>query len=190
MGSEMCIRDSILENFDSDEGVHERAIELLETDSELDVLLVSIDKPDLVGHRYGFGLDIPEYVDAVNWSSNMAMELMDVVEQRSLLNENWIVIITSDHGGGGLYSRSHYPSYPDDQNSLLLVHGGDVVVGEMENNPVVVDVVTTALTHLEFDLPEGDLSLMGGRRRLIQTRPLHEFLIVENPTKCRYNCEV
>ena len=70
-------------------------------------------------------------------------------------------IITSDHGGGGLYSRSHYPSYPDDQNSLLLVHGEDVVVGEMKNNPVVVDVVATALTHLEFDLPEGDTVLDG-----------------------------
>ena len=163
LGEHLLSDDSIdiLENFDSDEGVHERAIELLETDSELDVLLVSIDKPDLVGHRYGFGLDIPEYVDAVNWSSNMAMELMDVVEQRSLLNEDWIVIITSDHGGGGLYSRSHYPSYPDDQNSLLLVHRGDVVVGEMENDPVVVDVVATALTHLEFDLPEGDAVLDG-----------------------------
>ena len=163
LGEHLLSEDSIdiLENFDSDEGVHERAIELLETDSELDVLLVSIDKPDFVGHRYGFGLDIPEYVDAVNWSSNMAMELMDVVEQRSLLNENWIVIITSDHGGGGLYSRSHYPSYADDQNSLLLVHGGDVVVGEMTNDPVVVDVVTTALTHLDLGLPEGDGVLDG-----------------------------
>jgi|GEM_PF-5144498 len=163
LGEHLLSEDSIdiLENYESDEAVQERAIELLETDSELDVLLVSIDKPDFVGHRYGFGLEIPEYVDAVNWSSHMAMELMDVVEQRSLLNENWIVIITSDHGGGGLYSRSHYPSYADDQNSLLLVHGEDVVVGEMENNPVVVDVVTTALTHLEFDLPGGDGVLDG-----------------------------
>ena len=164
LGEHILSDDSIdiLENYESDEGVRDRAIELLETDSELDVLLVSIDRPDIVGHRYGFGLDIPEYVDAVNWSSNMAMELMDVVEQRNLLNENWITIITSDHGGGGMYSRSHYPSYPDDQNSLLLVHGEDIVIGEMTNDPVVVDVVTTALTHLEFDLPEGD-SVLDGR---------------------------
>ena len=86
---------------------------------------------------------------------------MDILEQRNLINENWVTIITSDHGGGGLYSRSHYPSYPDDQNSLLLVHGGGVVAGEMTNDPVVVDVVATALTHLEFDLPEGDAVLDG-----------------------------
>ena len=163
LGEHLLSEDSIdiLENYESDEAVRDRAIELLETDSELDVLLVSIDKPDIVGHRYGFGPEIPEYVDAVGWASDMAMELMDVLEQRNLTNENWITIITSDHGGGGLYSRSHYPSHPDDQNSLLLVHGGDVVVGEMENNPVVVDVVATTLTHLEFAQPEGDGVLDG-----------------------------
>ena len=44
----------------------------------------------------------------------------------------------------------------------MLVHGGDVVVGEMTNDPVVVDVVTTALTHLEVTLPDGD-SVLDGR---------------------------
>jgi hypothetical protein len=163
LGEQILSEDSIdiLENFESDAEIRDRAIELLATDSELDVLLVSIDDPDAAGHRYGFGPEIPEYVDAVEVASNMAMDIMDVIEQRNLSNENWVTIITSDHGGGGLYSRSHYPSYPDDQNSLLLVHGGDVVVGEMTNDPVVVDVVTTALTHLEFTLPDGDYVLDG-----------------------------
>jgi hypothetical protein len=123
---------------------------------------VSIDNPDSIGHRYGFGPEIPEYVDGVEIASNMAMEIMGALDQRNLNGENWITIIASDHGGGGLYSRSHYPSHPNDQNSLLLVHGGDVVVGEMTNGPVVVDVVATALTHLEFDLPDGD-SVLDGR---------------------------
>ena len=164
LGEHILSEDSIdiLENFESDAAIRDRAIELLTTDSELDVLLVSIDNPDSIGHRYGFGPEIPEYVDGVEIASNMAMEIMGALDQRNLNGENWITIIASDHGGGGLYSRSHYPSHPDDQNSLLLVHGGDVVVGEMTNGPVVVDVVATALTHLEFDLPDGD-SVLDGR---------------------------
>jgi len=164
LGEHILSEDSIdiLENFESDAEIRDRAIELLATDSELDVLFVSIDDPDSIGHKYGFSPEIPEYVEAVEVASNMAMDIMDVLEQRNLSNENWVTIITSDHGGGGLYSRSHYPSYPDDQNSLLLVHGSDVVVGEMTNDPVVVDVVTTALTHLEFTLPDGD-SVLDGR---------------------------
>jgi len=151
----------ILESYENDELIRDRAIELLSIDSELDVLLVSIDNPDSIGHKHGFGPEITEYVEAVEEANNMATEIMEALEQRNLSDENWVTIITSDHGGGGLYSRSHYPSHPDDQNSLLLVHGGDTVAGEMTNNPVVVDVVATAVTHLEFPMPEGNNALDG-----------------------------
>ena len=178
LGEQILSEDSIdiLENLGNDELIRDRAIELLTTDSELDVLLVSIDNPDAIGHKYGFGPEVPEYVEAVELANNMAADIMDALEQRNLSNENyimgaleqqnlsnenWITIITSDHGGGGKYLRSHYPSYPDDQNSLLLVNGGDTISGEMTNHPVVVDVVATAMTHLEIPLPEGSNSLDG-----------------------------
>ena len=163
LGEQILSENSIdiLENYGNDELIRDRAIELLTTDSELDVLLVSIDNPDAIGHKYGFSPEVPEYVEAVELTNNMAMDIMDAIEQRNLSNENWVTIITSDHGGGGMYIRSHYPSYPDDQNSLLLVNGGDTISGEITNHPVVVDVVVTAMTHLEIPLPEGSNALDG-----------------------------
>ena len=163
IGEEILSEDSVdvLENFGNDELVRDRAVELLTNDEELDVLLVSIDTPDAAGHHYGFSPEVSEYVAAVNAANDMATEIMDALEQRNMSDENWIIIITSDHGGGGRFLQQHYPSGPIDRSTLMLVHGGATVAGEMTNEPVVVDVVVTALAHLEIPLPEGDHALDG-----------------------------
>ena len=91
----------------------------------------------------------------------MARDVIEALEQRDLSGEDWIIIITSDHGGGGRFLQSHHASEPADKNTFMLVTGGDTVAGEMTNDPVVVDVVVTALTHLKVPLPEGELALDG-----------------------------
>ncbi len=163
LGEDILSGDSIdiLERFENDGLVRDRAVELLSTDQELDVLFVSIDNPDAVGHSYGFSPELPEYIAAVEAADDMARDIIDALEQRDLSNENWITIITSDHGGGGRFLQSHHASEPTDQSTFMLVTGGATVAGEMTNDPVVVDVVVTALTHLEVPLPEGDLALDG-----------------------------
>lgn len=163
IGYEILSEDSVdvLERFESDELVRDRAVELLTNDEELDVLLVSIDTPDAAGHKYGFSPEVDEYVEAVNASNDMATVIMDALEQRNMSNENWITIITSDHGGGGRFLQNHYPSEPLDRRTFMLVDGGSTVAGEMTNEPVVVDVVVTALTHMEIPLPEGAATLDG-----------------------------
>jgi predicted AlkP superfamily pyrophosphatase or phosphodiesterase len=163
IGEEILSEGSVdvLERFENDELVRDRAVELLTTDSELDVLFVSIDNPDAVGHHYGFSPEVSEYVAAVKAADDMTTEIMDALEQRNLSDEDWLIIITSDHGGGGRFLQNHYPSEPIDKRTFMLVTGGSTVAGEMTNEPVVVDVVVTALTHLEIPLPEGDSALDG-----------------------------
>lgn len=163
IGEDILSADSIdvMERFENDGLVRDRAVELLNTDPELDVLFVSIDNPDAVGHDYGFSPDVPEYVAAVEAADDMARDVIDALEQRDLSGEDWIIIITSDHGGGDRFLKSHHASEPIDQRTFMLVTGGATVAGEMTNDPVVVDVVVTALTHLEVPLPEGDLALDG-----------------------------
>jgi len=163
IGEDILAEDSVdvLERFENDELVRDRAVELLTTDSELDVLFVSIDNPDAVGHYYGFSPDVSEYVAAVKAADDMVGEIIGALEQRNLSDEDWLIIITSDHGGGGRFLQNHYPSEPIDKSTFMLVTGGSTVAGEMTNEPVVVDVVVTALTHLEIPLPEGDHALDG-----------------------------
>lgn len=163
IGEDILSENSIdvMEHFENDGLVRDRAVELLNTDPELDVLFVSIDNPDAVGHDHGFSPDVPEYVAAVEAADNMARDIISALEQRNLSGEDWVTIITSDHGGGGRFLKSHHASESIDQRTFMLVTGGATVAGEMTNDPVVVDVTATALTHLEVPLPEGDLALDG-----------------------------
>ena len=150
----------IQERFEEDEDLHSRAVEILRDDSSLDVLFVAYDDPDYAGHRHGFSPDSEEYMDAVKLADQRASELLEVLDERISIGEDWLVIITSDHGGGGVYEHSHSPSTSTDRTTLMMVRGGDSISGEMDNS-VVVDVTVTALTHMEIPLPSGSESLDG-----------------------------
>ena len=147
------------ERFEEDEDLHVRAVEILQDDSSLDVLFVAYDDPDYAGHRHGFSPLSEEYVDAVKLADQRAFELLEILDDRDPFEE-WLVIITSDHGGGGAFEFSHSPSTEIDRTTLMMVRGGDTVLGEMENS-VVVDVAVTALTHMDIPLPTGSNSLDG-----------------------------
>ena len=147
------------ERFEEDEDLHVRAVEILQDDSSLDVLFVAYDDPDYAGHRHGFSPLSEEYVDAVKLADKRAFELLEILDDRDPFEE-WLVIITSDHGGGGAFEFSHSPSTEIDRTTLMMVRGGDTVLGEMENS-VVVDVAVTALTHMDIPLPTGSNSLDG-----------------------------
>ena len=147
------------ERFEEDEDLHVRAVEILQDDSSLDVLFVAYDDPDYAGHRHGFSPLSEEYVDAVKLADQRAFELLEILDDRDPFEE-WLVIITSDHGGGGAFEFSHSPSTEIDRTTLMMVRGGDTVLGEMENS-VVVDVAVTALAHMDIPLPTGSNSLDG-----------------------------
>ena len=89
------------ERFEEDEDLHSRAIEILQDDSSLDVLFVAYDDPDYAGHRHGFSPLSEEYVEAVKLADQRAFELLEILDERITIGEDWLVIITSDHGRGG-----------------------------------------------------------------------------------------
>ena len=148
------------ERFEEDEDLHSRAVEILRDESSLDVLFVAYDDPDYAGHRHGFSPLSEEYVEAVKLADQRSFELLEILDDRITIGEDWLVIITSDHGGGGAFEFSHSPSTEIDRTTLMMVRGGNTVSGEMVNS-VVVDVAVTALTHMEIPLPTGSDSLDG-----------------------------
>lgn len=151
----------IQERYEEDALVHERAVEILREDIDLDLFFVAYDDPDYAGHVHGFSPDVPEYVDAVKLADDRFAELLDVLDERIFRGEDWLVIVTSDHGGGGSTLRGHSASSSVvDLTTFMMVRGGETVAGEMYGS-VVVDVAVTALTHLEVPMPNGEDTLDG-----------------------------
>mgnify|MGYP001317071382 FL=1 len=151
----------IQERYEEDAQVHERAVEILREDIDLDLFFVAYDDPDYAGHVHGFSPDVPEYVDAVKLADDRFAELLEVLDERISRGEDWLVIVTSDHGGGGSTLRGHSASSSVvDLTTFMMVRGGETVAGEIYGS-VVVDVAVTALTHLEVPLPNGEAALDG-----------------------------
>ncbi len=87
--------------FKTDEKVKDDAIRLIENCTP-DVLLLHFDDIDGAGHNKGFAPNIPEYIQSIEYNDQLTQEIMEVIYQReATLNEEWLVIVATDHGGNG-----------------------------------------------------------------------------------------
>ena len=69
---------------------------------QMDAVTIVIDAPDAAGHGYGFHPSIPQYVAAMNQSDAWLGMIMDAIFARTnYAEEDWMVIISSDHAGSG-----------------------------------------------------------------------------------------
>lgn len=69
-----------------------------------DFLFLQLDAPDAAGHRVGFGED---YFNAIQMADRQVGQLMEKVAQRQAQGENWLVIVTTDHGRAGVDGFDH-----------------------------------------------------------------------------------
>lgn len=59
-------------------------------------------RPDTNGHTTGFGNQNPDYVNSVRNANIYLYQLLRIVEEREAnMNEEWLVLVTADHGGNG-----------------------------------------------------------------------------------------
>jgi len=66
-----------------------------------------LDDTDGAGHAWGFHPGSRRYVDAFEYAEAQANKLIDAVLARdNFVNEDWLVIIATDHGGFGLLHDS------------------------------------------------------------------------------------
>ncbi|MCX7392474.1 MAG: sulfatase-like hydrolase/transferase, partial [Planctomycetia bacterium] len=100
----------------------------------------------------GFHPSVQEYVAAIEQADKHVGEVVTAMRSRvDYANEQWLIIITSDHGGRGLgHSGGH--QVPEIRNSFLVVSGTAAMRGRIEKETYLTDVVPTALTHLDVNL--------------------------------------
>lgn len=86
-------------SFPTDAEVRTSAVSILTT-SDPDVVFIDFDDVDHAGHSFGFDTDIPQYLASIEVTDNYVDDIMNAIESReNYENENWLVIVTSDHGG-------------------------------------------------------------------------------------------
>lgn len=85
---------------ENDEGSFDYIMEEIAKAECSDFIFSILEPTDSTGHNKGFTYNNPEYKDAFKLEDSYAKQIIDTMKSRSTFaEEEWMVIITSDHGG-------------------------------------------------------------------------------------------
>ncbi len=138
--------------------VAQAAVNLL-ANQDPDVLFVHFDEVDNAGHATGYGVDSTGYLEAVSRADGVIGSVLTGVRQRETYdNEDWLVLVSTDHAGIG---RSHGEDLPELRTVFMIISGSSVAGQRLKRAPEVVDVPPTVLNHLGLT-PRSSWSWDGG----------------------------
>ena len=153
------INDYIVQNYadyklnvSSDADVSLEASNYLIT-NDPDMMFLHFDDVDLYGHSYGFSPNVSQYITAIEGVDALLAPIMQAISQRpNYANEDWLVLITSDHGGVG---TSHGGTSIEHQN-VVVIASGNTITQEIirKDSSLIFDSVYNCLSdtvELQFD---------------------------------------
>lgn len=117
-------------------------------DTDPDAVFAYFGNTDSAGHGYGFHPRSPKYTNAIETVDGYVAQILKALRGRKTYpDEDWLVIVCTDHGGKG---RGHSlgEKEPEIRTGFLILHGPSVVTGEIAGKTFNVDVAATALSHL------------------------------------------
>lgn len=135
------------------DGVYEKnatAIpKIMEGDDAPDAVLYFIDIGDWGGHRSGFYPYGGEYVHNIRLADRIIGDTLAAIASRpSFQDEDWLVMVTSDHGG---YGRKHGIWGGHATTIPVVIAGRRVPQGTIEGMPRNYDLAPLALAHFGVD---------------------------------------
>ena len=87
------------------------------TDVGDDVIFAIVDSTDHLGHATGFSPDNPAYTKEIEKRDMQALQAIRHIEsRREFANEDWLFIITTDHGG---HDMTHFDQSPEDKLTFI-----------------------------------------------------------------------
>lgn len=88
-----------------------------------DVVFVHLDNPDFQGHPHGFSPAVAEYVQALETVDAQVGRMLAGVRARpTYQEEDWLVVVTTDHGGLG---QLHGQQSPEERRIPFIASGGE-----------------------------------------------------------------
>lgn len=133
-----------------DEKVVQEAAHIIK-DSAPDLSWVYLEYTDDMGHRYGKS---PELDTAISILDKQIQRLAEAVTYREKsFNEEWLVIITTDHGRDAQTGKNHGGQSDAERNTWLVINHRPNHHA-FENRTAVVDIFPTIATFLNIKLPK------------------------------------
>lgn len=102
--------------------------------NKADLIVVNFNQVNQAGLKYGYSADVPEYKAAVTQVDTYIGKLLEAVKARkTYANEEWLVVITSNHGG---YNKGFTSQTDRERNSFNLYYNPAFKKVEIDNVPL------------------------------------------------------
>ena len=115
-----------------------------------DVLFLHFDEVDGAGHKHGYADSISEYTTAIARTDSLIGLTLKALHARSnYKNEDWLILITTDHGG---FKKSHGSQKPQVRRIFLIASGSGIQSGEINPGPGHVVIPITVCKYLDINI--------------------------------------
>ena len=137
--------------YDRDETNAKHLADIFSRPDAPDAVMWYIDKPDHAGHAHGFYPYSPDYLAAAADADRWIGTVLDAIAARpSFSDEDWLVLVTADHGGWrryhGMMSAQAY-TVP-----FILAGRAYIPARHLSGIPRTCDAAPTALAHFGVDV--------------------------------------
>ncbi|GIP36534.1 alkaline phosphatase family protein [Paenibacillus sp. J2TS4] len=104
------------------------AVEYIRNHPDLRMMFIHFGEPDYTGHEFGYGAHVPEYLAKITETDRYVGQVLDAIREAGWLEDS-LIILTSDHGGGGDHPRGHGSGDPQDMTVFWGCHGPHIQPG-------------------------------------------------------------
>jgi len=116
-----------------------------------DLSWVYLEYPDDVGHYFG---DSSEQVAAVQFIDEQLGKIWAAVSARQQSeNEDWLLIVTTDHGRDADTGR-HHGDQSERERTIWIVTNSNRLNSRFSDMPGIVDILPSIATHMELTIPD------------------------------------
>lgn len=115
-----------------------------------DLSWVYLEFTDDVGHMFGDGSQLTE---AVSLMDDNVGKIWQAVKSREITHdENWLVVVTTDHGRDAATGKSHGDQSARERTTWIATNSQNLNE-HFSNTPAIVDILPSIINHLDLTIP-------------------------------------
>ncbi|MCR8643732.1 alkaline phosphatase family protein [Paenibacillus sp. N1-5-1-14] len=124
----------------------------IDQNPDVKLLFVQLDDPDISGHKHGFGAHSEGYLEAITRSDRYIGMMLEALERNYLVEKSLIILVT-DHGGGGVRTHDHGSDHPHDMTVFWAVSGPGIEAGTVLTELSIMDTAAVVAHALGLEAP-------------------------------------
>lgn len=125
-----------------------------------DLTWLYLEYTDDMGHRYGDG---PEMKQAIGYMDQQVGRIWNAVQYRQQkFPEDWLIIVTTDHGRDSLTGRNHGGQSTRERTTWIATNAKDLNRYHRDFTPAIVDIFPTIARFMAVEIPRDNAMELDG----------------------------